>query len=74
MRERWGAKGGRVREGEDIYRVDKGKGRERYGGQIDKEREREGEKGGQRERAIGAERDGVGQKERREGYGEGEGG
>ena len=42
-----GAEGGRVREGEDIYRVDKGKGRERYGGQIDKEREREGENGGQ---------------------------
>ena len=50
MRERWGAEGGRVSEGEDIYRVNRGKGRERYGGQIDKEREREGDKGGQRER------------------------
>ena len=46
MRERWGAEGGRVRE-EKIY-IGWTKARvERYGGQIDKEREREGENGGQ---------------------------
>ena len=47
-----------MREGEDIYRGDRGKGRERYGGQIDKEREGGREKGTERESDRSRERRG----------------
>ena len=50
-RERDGGQRERESEGvEDIYRGDRGKGRERYGGQIDKERGRERKGDRERER------------------------